>query len=253
MNPILHRIVIPTVLAVLAVALPSAWAGRVDFERETHFRCYIISQQTPQAPTTVTLTDQFLSNVTLTVNEPLQFCAPVSKNGLPILEPEEHLTMYGAAANLVPHLIISTQDQFGVRELEAVGARVLLVPTQKVAVDGAPTGFDAPRRLNHSWCYEVTGAPVDQEALLVDQFGTDTLRVEKPRLFCNPVEKVRDGRRDRIVERDVHLTCYDLHGPQRTEGNLVEISNQFEQDIFKITAFELLCVPSEKKAFLPGS
>jgi hypothetical protein len=34
-----HRIAIATFLGVLAVALPSARAQRVDFERETHFRC----------------------------------------------------------------------------------------------------------------------------------------------------------------------------------------------------------------------
>jgi hypothetical protein len=86
---------------MLATAAPSAWAQPVDFERETHFRCYIVSRQTPQPSTLITLSDQF-RNVSLEVDEPLQFCAPVSKNGLPIEEPEEHLTMYGAAANLVP-------------------------------------------------------------------------------------------------------------------------------------------------------
>jgi hypothetical protein len=59
---------------------------------------------------------------TLTVDEPLQFCAPTSKDGLPILEPEEHLTMYGAAIELTPHLRVFTEDQFGLRTLEAVGA-----------------------------------------------------------------------------------------------------------------------------------
>src|SRR5262249_53734860 len=36
--------------------------SRVDFELETHFRCYIVSQQTPQPATPVALTDQFLEN-----------------------------------------------------------------------------------------------------------------------------------------------------------------------------------------------
>src|SRR6266542_4495221 len=136
-------------LAADHAAVPSAQA-RVPFERETHFRCYIVSQQTPQAAETVTLSDQFLRNVTLTVDEPLQFCAPTSKNGLPIEEPEEHLTMYGAAHELSPHLRVFTEDQFGTRTLEAVGARVLLVPTQKLVGD---LGF--PEKLNHYWCYDV--------------------------------------------------------------------------------------------------
>ena len=103
----------------------------MNFEGETHFRCYIVSEQTPEPAETVTLTDQFQSE-TLTVDEPLQFCAPTSKDGAPIEKPEEHLTMYGAARELVPHLTVSTTDQFGPRTLRAVGARSLLVPTQKL-------------------------------------------------------------------------------------------------------------------------
>jgi len=250
-----YRLAVQALLGVIfAVAVPTVWAQGVDFEKETHFRCYIVSQQTPRAATAVTLTDQFLEDVTLEVDEPLQFCAPTSKNGVEIEEPEEHLTMYGAAANLVPHLIVETVDQFGPRTLEAVGARVLLVPTEKVAVEGVPTDLGEPRQLNHSWCYQVTGEPVDRVVTLKDQFRSDTLRVEQPVLFCNPVEKRVGGKVvGRIVEREVHLTCYDLHGPQRTEATRVEIANQFEEDTFTITSFELLCVPSEKTGFEPAS
>jgi hypothetical protein len=232
---------------VLVVAAPSAWAQPVNFERETHFRCYIVSEQTPRPATAVTLTDQFLENVTLTVDEPLQFCAPTSKDGLAIREPEEHLTMYGAAANLVPHLIVSTEDQFGPRTLEAVGARVLLVPTQKQV-----GGLEFPEDLNHYWCYEVEGDRVGVRVTLADQFRTDRVRVERPKLFCNPVEKVRDGQVTRIEEREVHQTCYEIKAPQRTEATPVPIKNQFEEDVFTITAFELLCVPSEKTGVSPA-
>jgi hypothetical protein len=250
----LGRIGIAALLGVmLTSAIPSAWAQPVDFFEETHFRCYIVSQQTPQPATAVTLSDQFNEDVSLEIDEPLQFCAPVSKEGLPIEKPEEHLTMYAAAANLVPHLIVDTEDQFGPRTLEAVGARVLLVPTQKLTVAGVATDLDFPRRLNHSWCYEVNGEPVDQEVALADQFREDTVRVEQPVLFCNPVEKVRGREETRIVEREVHLTCYDIHGPQRTDATQVGIFNQFEQDTFTITAAELLCVPSAKLGVRPES
>jgi hypothetical protein len=248
---------------LLAVAVPTAIAQgpkpSVDFFEETHFRCYIVSQQTPQPATPVTLSDQFLQDVSLEVDEPLQFCAPVGKNEplVNIDKPEEHLTMYAAAANLTPHLIVDTQDQFGLRTLEAVGARVLLVPTQKLTVAGVATGLDFPDKLNHSWCYAVNGEPADQEVTLEDQFRSDTVRVEQPVFFCNPVAKVRviNGKRvvTRIEEKDVHLTCYDLHGPQRTEATQVGILNQFEQDTFTITSFELLCVPSAKLGFRAAS
>jgi hypothetical protein len=247
------------VCGLVAFAVPTAFAQgprpKVDFEEETHFRCYIVSQQTPQPATSVTLDDQFLQDVPLEIDEPLQFCAPVSKNGLPIEEPEEHLTMYAAAANLETHLTVDTQDQFGLRTLEAVGARVLFVPTQKLAVSGVDTGLGFPDKLNHWWCYEVNGEPVDQDVTLDDQFRSDAVRVEQPVYFCNPVEKTRVGARraERPPEPDVHLTCYDIHGPQSTNPTRVDIVNQFEQDTFTITSFELLCVPSAKLGFRPAS
>jgi hypothetical protein len=231
---------------LLVVAVPTAQA-RVDFEKETHFRCYIVSAQTPAPATEVTLSDQFIDDATLSVDEPLQFCAPTSKNGAEILEPEEHLTMYAAPQELTP-LTVFTEDQFGERTLEVVGARYLLVPTQKLV-----GGLEFPERLNHYWCYEANGERVGVSVTLEDQFsGPDTVRVEQPVLFCNPVVKVHAGARFRIEERQVHLTCYDIHGPQRTEATEFGVMNQLETDTFTVTSWELLCVPSEKHGFEPA-
>jgi hypothetical protein len=227
------------------VLVPAAGAQRVNFERETHFRCYIVSQQTPAPARTVTLSDQFMEG-TLSVDEPLQFCAPTSKNGLPIEEPEEHLTMYGAQQELEPDLNVFTEDQFGARTLETIGARVLLVPTQKLV---GSLGF--PDRLNHDWCYEVNGPRVGERVTLDDQFGSDTVRVERPKLFCNPVEKTFAGETFRIEERAVHLTCYEIFGPQKTMATMFGVHNQFEDDVFTITSWQLLCVPAEKQGFAP--
>jgi hypothetical protein len=242
-----HRVGILAVFALAAATLPFPVAqARVDFERETHFRCYNISQQTPEAARTVTLSDQFMADVTETPDEPVLFCVPTSKDGLPIRAPEEHLTFYEAPERLVPHLNIFTEDQFGARTLRAISAHYLLVPTEKEEL-----GF--PRRLNHYWCYDTTGPKVGQTVTLDDQFGSDTVRVEKPRLFCNPVEKIHAGRRTRIVEREVHLTCYDIFGPQATEATQFRASNQFETDMFTVTSWDLLCVQSEKTGFQPAS
>jgi hypothetical protein len=229
----------------LIALVPSAGAQRVNFEKETHFRCYIVSEQTPAPARTVTLSDQFMEG-TLSVDEPLQFCPPTSKNGLPIEEPEEHLTMYAAPHELEPDLMVSTEDQFGLRTLQTIGARVLLVPTQKLVGD---LGF--PERLNHYWCYEVFGPRVSQRVTLDDQFGSDTVRVERPKLFCNPVEKTFAGETFRIEERRVHLTCYEIFGPQKTMATTFGVFNQFEQDMFTITSWQLLCVPAEKLGFTP--
>jgi len=249
----LHRAVLLAVAGLLVtVAASSAQAQRpgVDFVEETHFRCYIVSEQTPEPVKTVTLSDQFIAEATLSVDEPLQFCAPTSKNGEPLdrRQQEEHLTMYVAPQELTPHLSVSTEDQFGERTLEVVSARYLLVPTQKLVGN---LGF--PRRLDHYWCYEANGARVDESVTLEDQFGTGEVRVEEPRLFCNPVEKIHGQTTFRIVEEEVHLTCYEIKGPQKTNPTAFGMTNQLETDTFMVTAFELLCVPSEKIGFEPLS
>jgi hypothetical protein len=156
--------------------------------------------------------------------------------------------MYAAPQELTPHLTVSTEDQFGPQTLEVVSAQVLLVPTQKLVGD-----LEFPERLNHYWCYEANGERVGVSVTLEDQFsGPDTVRVEQPVLFCNPVEKTHAEVTARIEERRVHLTCYDIHSPQRTVAKEVGVFNQFEQDTFTITSFELLCVPSEKTGFSPA-
>jgi hypothetical protein len=230
----------------LMVLAQPAQAQRVDFEEETHFRCYTISNQTPEPANLVTLDDQFLPPTTLSVDEPELFCPPTSKNGLEIEEPEEHLTTYNAPSPLEPDLSVRTEDQFGLRTLRVIGARELYVPTQKLVGD---LGF--PRRLNHYWCYEAFGPKVGQTVTLDDQFGADTVRVERPHRFCNPVEKVSEAGRFRIEEREVHLTCYEIFGPQKTMAQTFGVFNQFENDVFTITSYQLLCVPAAKLGFTP--
>jgi hypothetical protein len=122
---------------------------------------------------------------------------------------------------------------------------MLRVPTEKEEL-----GF--PKRLNHYWCYQAEGPPVSRSVTLDDQFGTDEVRVERPKLFCNPVEKTYAGVTSRIVERQAHLTCYEIFGPQRTTATTFGGRNQFGQDMFTVTSFDLLCEPSEKKGFQPA-
>jgi len=241
-----HRIVPVGVLGVIVAVAAFSVQAAVNFQRETHFRCYTVSQQTPQPAESVTLSDQFIAEATVTIDEPLQFCAPTSKNGEPIREEEEHLTMYAAPQELTPDLRVFTEDQFGERTLTVIGARVLLVPTQKLV-----GGLGFPDELNHSWCYEATGPRVRQRVTLKDQFGENRVRVERPRFFCNPVEKTHGGVTTPIEEPDVHLTCYEIFGLQKTQATQFGVSNQFEQDTFTVTSFQLLCVPSEKKGFEP--
>jgi hypothetical protein len=239
------------VVAVALLGVTGAVSAQrpVDFEEETHFRCYVVSTQTPEPAEDVTLSDQFIEGAPLTIDEPLLFCPPTSKNGLEIEEPEEHLTMYGAAVELSDHLIVATEDQFGPRTLRIIGARYLMVPTQKLV-----GGLEFPEELNHSWCYEAEGERVRQTVSLEDQFGThERVRVERPKLFCNPVEKIHGTETAAILEPEVHLTCYEIFTPQRTRSQQFGILNQFEEDLFTVTSSQLLCVPSAKGEVMSAS
>jgi hypothetical protein len=88
---------------------------------------------------------------------------------------------------------------------------------------------------------------------LADQFGSDTVQVEQPEYFCNPVVKVHNGVTTRIEEKQVHLTCYDIKAPQRTEATSFGVMNQFESDTFTITSWDILCEPAQKLGFEPVS
>ena len=70
--------------------------------------------------------------------------------------------------------------------------------------------------------------------------------MDHPHYFCNPVTKTVDDVTTSPPEPDVHLTCYDLHGPQRTQATKAAIQNQFETDTFTVTSWQLLCVPAAK-------
>jgi len=216
---------------------------------ENHFRCYIISQQTPQAAPTITLDDQFTTAPQpVEVGEPLMFCPPTAKtHGQQVFEIEdenEHYTLYPAPGPASPQTVLIT-DQFGTDvPWRLTTPKYVLVPTAKTI--GGVT-FDDRDDLNHYWCYEASGPRVGARVTLDDQFGgPDTVRVTTPTLLCTPAEKVHAGETFRIEDRNLHLACYEIHGKQATEQFTFTAENQFETDQFQTAAWEILCAPAEK-------
>jgi hypothetical protein len=182
------------------------------------------------------------------VGEPVMVCAPTAKTvggvTFPIEDEEEHFTMYNAPAPAAPRTVLVT-DQFGTDvPWQLTTPKYLLVPTAKTI--GGVT-FDDRNRMNHYWCYAATGPRVGVRATLDDQFsGPDDVRVTTPTLFCNPAEKVHAGETFRIVDEELHLACYEIHGKQKTEQFTIGVENQFETDTFQTSAWEILCAPAEK-------
>jgi hypothetical protein len=216
---------------------------------ENHFRCYIVSQQTPQPAVAITLDDQFTDGPFATmVGEPVFFCPPTAKTvgttTFPIEDEEEHYTFYTAPAPATPRTVLIT-DQFG------TDVPWMLTTPKYVAVPTAKTiggvVFDDRDNLNHYWCYEANGPRVGVRATLEDQFGgPDLVRVTTPTLLCVPAEKVHDGQRFRIEDDELHYACYEIHGKQKTQQFTFGVENQFEMDTFQSGPWEILCAPAEK-------
>jgi hypothetical protein len=234
------------VAMLLAAAGPASAQGRTD---ENHFRCYIVSQQTPQPAVAVTLEDQFTTApVPVMVGEPAMFCPPTTKTVgdevFPIEDEEEHYTLYTAPSAAAPRNIFVT-DQFATdAPWQVTTPKYIMVPTAKTI--GGVT-FDDRDNMNHYWCYDANGPRIGVRATLDDQFnGPDNIRVTTPTLFCNPAEKVHDGETFAIEDEELHLACYEIHGKQKTEQFMVGVENQFEIDVFQTGPWEILCAPAEK-------
>src|SRR5436190_10454763 len=183
----------PVLAGVLILLIGGAPAPAAPPTSGNHFRCYTVSQQTPQPAQTVTLDDQFTAGpVTVTVGEPVMFCAPTAKTigtqSFPIEDVNEHYTLYTAPGVATPRSVLVT-NQFGTDvRWQVTTPKYLLVPTAKTI--GGVT-FDDRTNLNHYWCYAATGPRVGARATLEDQFsGPDNVRITTPTLLCNPAEKV---------------------------------------------------------------
>jgi hypothetical protein len=220
---------------------------------ENHFRCYIVSQQTPQPAVSITLDDQFTDGPeSVRVGEPVMVCAPAAKTVggvvFPIEDEEEHYVLYNAPGVASPRNVLVT-DQFGTGVTWRVTTpKYILVPTAKTI--GGET-FDDRDDMNHYWCYEANGPRVGVRATLEDQFsGPDNVRVTTPTLLCNPAEKEHAGETFPIEDEELHLACYEIHGKQKTQQFMIGVENQFEEDVYQTGPWEILCAPGEKA--LPG-
>jgi len=266
--------VLGAVLVGPAVAAPPSPPPNLD-----HFRCY--SNTGHPAGLTALLEDQFderLEKVEeVVVVWPIGFCNPVAKTipspgGGPgqttdILHATHHLTMYEireTTRQRHPTWKVTVDNQFGRQTLFATKPVLLGVPTQKVSVEGEPTGLGLPVDLNHFKCYQAKGAPLNAAVTLEDQFETTDVLVVEPVLFCNPVEKTVGTTIAEIEDPEAHLTCYNLKLATQigfsTQIN-IQTNNQFNhipgapEPFTVVTDERVLCVPSAKSSVLgmPGS
>jgi hypothetical protein len=159
-----------------------------------------------------------------------------------------HLTWYALTQPQVePRRTIRFRNQFGQHSVDIKTPRFLLVPTEKTS----DAGSVFPKSLDHYKCYEVikvNTAPPPPAVVLRDQFGPKPqVQVGKPRYFCTPVRKVREGLPPvGIQNAKDHLAVYDL--PPQPHAVAIKTRDQFGSRALKVIRSVMLAVPTEKQA-----
>lgn len=240
-----------------------------------HFNCY--STSGPVEPVSAYLQDQFdvappsstfIPGTWEVVTDvrPFLFCNPAIKNfngqTTQILNPAAHLLMYIINPQPSTPRQVTVQNQFGTFTMHTGRAEVLAVPSGKAPLIPAATVPALPPIppqgvLDHFKCYVASGDNLNATVTLRDQFLTETTKVLRPVLFCNPVEKVRVNGTNPltpatvvtpIAHPNLHLTCY-LTTPAPFQ-RVVVYNNQFilpgALPTLALSQSELLCVPSLK-------
>jgi hypothetical protein len=198
----------------------------------------------------VTLVDQF-GTQRVRLGAVRQLFTPVEKRRAgrdpePIERPAEHLKCYRITGPSAARTV-RIENQFTASTELSVGDPTDLCAPASKALEGDPGA--PPADLNHYKCYAVSGgASVAENVELVDQFGTERVRVQRPSRLCNPVEKRRAGRDPEPPPHPTeHLVCYQM----RELGDPFVPRSVFTRDQFRPETLQIdqpsrLCVPSEK-------
>lgn len=210
-----------------------------------HFKCY--EAKGDKVDVTVSLEDQFGLESEVRVKRPRLFCNPVTKtvNGevTTIRDPTAHQTGYKIDSDDRVRRRVVVSNQFGDAQVLSVRkAKLLFVPTEK---DGVPSELN----VDHFKCYQARGNKIRMTVSLEDQFGLEPeVRVRRPKLFCNPVDKNGED----IINPVSHLTCYRIRARNDNDERIVSIFNQLDAQSLEVEESKLLCVPSEKISYEVG-
>jgi hypothetical protein len=241
-------------LGVLVFCLLFVMMSLSTSARYNHFKLYVVKSAEPIKPILVELKDQFDKEPHKAELEVISyFSNPVEKKHdratYRIEFPNAHLTWYKFQTEVKPvKRAVKIKNQFGEQKLILEEALFLAVPTQKVE-----RGSVFPREFNHFKAYRVVeGDFKPAEVTLQDQFDGKPIKVKviKPFLFCNPVEKIRGKRKTPIYNKIYHLTCYFIEPKEFASSapRSISIVNQFGKNRLYIQQYFVLCVPTDKLA-----
>jgi hypothetical protein len=221
-----------------------------------HYLLYEVIESTPMDPVLVQLNDQFEGEPDAFVVAPRFLANPVKKTHddevTDVLDPNTHLVFYDIEVSggneLEPTVDVEAKNQFGDQDFVAYLSAFLAVPSEKVELP--------PPALNHFRGYWVDPGEIitDTPVQLEDQFhaGAPIDVIVKGysdlySFFCNPVEKwIDEGQGSPIWHPDDHLYMYEIEYAA-PECWLVEVSNQFGNQILTVFGPVALAVPTQKE------
>jgi hypothetical protein len=189
----------------------------------------------------------------LDLSAPNRLCAPSSKQvgGGPVEDPTapaspEHLNAYPIHTRFdrINNQVISTQ--FGTVQVDLIRRSFLFVPTAKSLIS-IPPDLVSPVT-DHHQCYSVRrsiGAPRFQRitgVTGVDQFGSHTVDLLRPRYFCAPANKNNED--PGALSSIDSLLCYRTRRRQPFGEQNVFVNDQFLAREVKLIKRWEFCVPS---------
>jgi hypothetical protein len=218
-----------------------------------HYLLYEVIESSPMEPVFVVLDDQFEVEPDADVIKPAFLANPVKKTHgdevADIIDTDTHLVYYdidvSGGNEVTPTVDVEAKNQFGDQDFVAYEAALLAVPSEKIVLPPPPLGH-----FKGYWAGPDAGIP-DTPVVLEDQFHAGdpisaTVLYENW-FFCNPVEKwIDEGHGSPIWHPNHHLYIYGI-GYAEPEYWLVEVSNQFGNQILEVYGPVGLAVPTQKE------
>lgn len=219
-----------------------------------HYKCYKTrTKDVDLAQPVVSLVDQFAAT-TARVGRGVRLCNPADKDGEGLYDPTAHLFCYKFRESQFRRRKVTVVNQFGEQCFTVTRPDSLCVPAEKGERDGIPIDqcevVPSELNINHSKCYKIVSprgfSPL--RVAVADRFETKTTQVVRPRYFCTPVDKNREG----IPNPGAHVVCYkvkDVPGQPTFEPRAVKIVDQFIEVASNALQGDcrqssFLCVPS---------
>ena len=218
----------------------------VQIDNPRHFLVHRI-ELPPAVQDTVALKGQFEVNVPARraiVRRMRYFINPAEKvhddNVFPIVDEDEHLTVYRLRTDDEPLRQVWFDNQFGPQTWLLGNPRFLYVPAQK-------EGHAFPDTLDHYKCYDVldNGGGLDEPIDVSDQFlPLSPTSVREGELFCVPVDK-RHGEAFYEIHNPVgHLAVYSID-PIDMDPIDRGVTDQFDERT--ITSLEAIGLVTESR------